>query len=136
VVLLLAACIDSSPVGDDGRQELTLLLFGGPEEVAGYERMATAMEAANDDLALTISPVANQDELLARLSTSFAGVTRGRAGPRPIPPGQVPRSASPIRTTSTPAVSIRWPASGPARRHRPLSWGPTPAACRCRPEQW
>lgn len=73
VVLLLAACVDGSLTGDDGRKELTLLLFGGPEEVAGYERMAAAMEEAEGDLALTISPVANQDELLARLATSFAG---------------------------------------------------------------
>lgn len=80
--LLLVAAVVAAGCGllapastDDGgdRTELTLLLFGGPEEVEGYEAMASAMEEANPDLALTISPVANQDDLLARLSTSFAG---------------------------------------------------------------
>ena len=69
ITLLAAACSG----GGDDRTELTLLLFGGPDEVAGYEQMATAFEDANPDLALTISPVAKQDDLLARLSTSFAG---------------------------------------------------------------
>ena len=58
-----------SPASDE---PLTLLLFGGPDEVAGYEAMAAAFEDANPDLQLTISPVANQDDLLGRLSTSFA----------------------------------------------------------------
>jgi len=83
-VLLAAALALTACAGDDGSGDppgstssasgdpLTLLLFGGPEEVAGYERMAAALEDANPDLELTISPVANQDDLLGRLSTSFA----------------------------------------------------------------
>ena len=81
--LLLAASLALAACAGDGRpgaaagstaasDPLTLLLFGGPEEVAGYEAMAAAFEDANPDLRLTISPVANQDDLLARLSTSFA----------------------------------------------------------------
>ena len=79
VAALLAAVTLAACSGDDGRSdapgttELTLLLFGGPEEVAGYERLAAAVEDAHPDLDLTISPVPDQDELLARLSTSFAG---------------------------------------------------------------
>ncbi|MFT6942504.1 MAG: multiple sugar transport system substrate-binding protein [Nitriliruptoraceae bacterium] len=69
VALVAGACTAQ----DDGRTELTLLLFGGPDEVAGYEQMAAAFEDLNPDLALTISPVAKQDDLLARLATSFAG---------------------------------------------------------------
>lgn len=73
---LLAACAGSPSAGTTGTsptdEPLTLLLFGGPDEVAGYEAMAAAFENANPDLRLQISPVANQDDLLARLSTSFA----------------------------------------------------------------
>jgi multiple sugar transport system substrate-binding protein len=73
---LLAACAGSPSAGSTGtsptNRPLTLLLFGGPDEVAGYEAMAAAFEDANPDLRLQISPVANQDDLLARLSTSFA----------------------------------------------------------------
>lgn len=75
---LVGGCsTESSPTAAAGStggagDPLTLLLFGGPDEVAGYEAMATAFEAANPDLRLTISPVANQDDLLGRLSTSFA----------------------------------------------------------------
>lgn len=73
LALVLALVVAGCGGADDGRTELTLLLFGGPEEVAGYERMAAAFEADNPDLALTISPVPGQDDLLARLATSFAG---------------------------------------------------------------
>lgn len=74
VALVLGACTGGAATPDDDRAtELTLLLFGGPEEIAGYERLAAAVEDAEPDIELTISPVPNQDELLARLSTSFAG---------------------------------------------------------------
>lgn len=72
--LVLGACSsDGAATGEEGGTELTLLLFGGPEEIAGYERLAAAVEDAHTDIELTISPVPNQDELLARLSTSMAG---------------------------------------------------------------
>lgn len=75
--VVLAACGGTAPDAPPEATDdpLTLLLFGGPEEVAGYERMAAAFEDANPDLELEISPVATQDDLLARLSTSFAAGT-------------------------------------------------------------
>ena len=74
LTVAVAACTGGTATSDDDvTTELTLLLFGGPEEVAGYERLAAAVEDANPDIRLTISPVPSQDELLARLSTSFAG---------------------------------------------------------------
>lgn len=80
LAVLLGACSGGDSTGADGtgdngsgeRTELLLLLVGGPEEIAGYERMATAFEADNPDLDLVISPVARQDDLLGRLSTSMS----------------------------------------------------------------
>ncbi len=81
LTVLLGACssTDSATGNTDGSgtpsgevTELLLLLVGGPEEIAGYERMATAFEADNPDLDLVISPVARQDDLLGRLSTSMS----------------------------------------------------------------
>ncbi len=74
VALLLAACSGAGATRDaDAPRELTLLLVGGPEEIAGYEAMAGAFADANPDLTLRISPVAKQDDLLARLATAIAG---------------------------------------------------------------
>ncbi len=74
----LTGCGETSPSGgEDGEEttELSLLLFGGPEEVAGYEAMLTEFEDANPDLAVELTPVAKQDDLLAKLTTGFAGGT-------------------------------------------------------------
>lgn len=71
---LLAACAAGGGSGDES-SELEFVLFGGPEEVAGYEQVVDDFEADNTDLEVTLSPVATQDELLARLSTGFSGGT-------------------------------------------------------------
>lgn len=55
-----------------GGADLQLLLFGGPEEVAGYEAMTAEFEDANPGFTVTVTPVANQDDLLAKLATSFS----------------------------------------------------------------
>ncbi|HEX5540404.1 MAG TPA: sugar ABC transporter substrate-binding protein [Micromonospora sp.] len=52
---------------------LTVVLFGDAEEIAGYRTLIDAFEDANPGLPVTLSPVATQDELMARLTTSFAG---------------------------------------------------------------
>lgn len=78
VTVLASACGGgggAADAGTNGRTTLSLLLFGGPEEVAGYEAMAAAFEDANPDLAVDITPVAKQDDLLAKLTTGFAGGT-------------------------------------------------------------
>jgi multiple sugar transport system substrate-binding protein len=67
--VVLTACGGSAA---DDRTTLRLLLFGGPEEIAGYEAMAAEFEDANADLDVVVSPVANQDDLLGRLATGFA----------------------------------------------------------------
>lgn len=52
---------------------ITVVLFGDAEEIAGYRTLIGAFEDANGDVDVTLSPVATQDELMARLTTSFAG---------------------------------------------------------------
>ncbi|SCG55205.1 carbohydrate ABC transporter substrate-binding protein, CUT1 family [Micromonospora echinaurantiaca] len=63
--------------GDGDRAEdasgITVVLFGDAEEIAGYRTMVTAFEQANRDVDVNLSPVAGQDELMARLTTAFAG---------------------------------------------------------------
>ncbi len=65
----LASCGGS----DDGDGDaLRFVLFGDPTETAGYEDLVTAFERANPDVDVTLSPVAEQDDLLAKLTTQFA----------------------------------------------------------------
>jgi multiple sugar transport system substrate-binding protein len=73
VALVVAAC------GGDGGTEagdavnLLFVLFGDAVETAGYQEMIDDFEAENPDVRITLSPVATQDDLLAKLSTGFAG---------------------------------------------------------------
>ena len=68
--LLLAAC--GSGEGDAGGRRISLVLFGDPVETAGYRQMVDAFQAQNVDVEVDLAPVAEQDDLLARLTTSFA----------------------------------------------------------------
>ncbi len=52
---------------------IEVVLFGGPAEVAGYTAMVNAFEAEHPEIDVVLSPVAKQDDLLANLTTSFAG---------------------------------------------------------------
>lgn len=76
VVLVAAAAAcgggDPGPGGGD-RATIDVTLFGGPEEVEGYSRLVADFEAANPDVEVLLNPVASQDDLLANLTTSFAG---------------------------------------------------------------
>ncbi|NDL57560.1 ABC transporter substrate-binding protein [Phytoactinopolyspora mesophila] len=69
---MLIACGGTGGAGD-GSSSITVVLFGDAEEIAGYHDLVEAFEDANDDLQVNLSPVATQDELMARLTTSFAG---------------------------------------------------------------
>ncbi|WP_370327368.1 sugar ABC transporter substrate-binding protein [Euzebya sp.] len=73
--LLAAACGSATSPEEEGggRTAIELTLFGGPAEIAGYTRMVEDFEAANPDVDVVLTPVASQDDLLANLTTSFAG---------------------------------------------------------------
>jgi len=73
VVLPLAACGESREGGGDSSGPVRFVLFGDPTETAGYQELVEAFEQANPDIDVTLSPVASQDELLAKLTTGFAG---------------------------------------------------------------
>lgn len=68
VGLALTACAGPG----DGRAQIQLVLFGDAVETQGYTRMVAEFEQANPDLDVALVPVATQDDLLARLTTSFA----------------------------------------------------------------
>lgn len=67
-VLALGGC---SPGAD--RDEITVVLFGDVHEVAGYRTLVDGFTAEHPDVDVVLSPVATQDELMARLTTAFAG---------------------------------------------------------------
>lgn len=73
VATLALAVACGAPAGDGGPTALSFVLFGDPTETAGYQTLVTEFEAANPDVTVEISPTATQDELLARLTTAFAG---------------------------------------------------------------
>jgi multiple sugar transport system substrate-binding protein len=70
---MLTGCDDAG--GSDGGTGITVVLFGNAEEVAGYRTLIEAFERAAPEVDVTLSPVATQDELMAKLTTSFAGGT-------------------------------------------------------------
>ncbi|NEE00213.1 ABC transporter substrate-binding protein [Phytoactinopolyspora halotolerans] len=72
VPISVAACSGGSAAPPE-QAEVSVVLFGDAEEVAGYETLVDAFESANDDVDIALSPVATQDDLMARLTTSFAG---------------------------------------------------------------
>ncbi|MEN3609793.1 sugar ABC transporter substrate-binding protein [Plantactinospora sp. ZYX-F-223] len=69
---LLAGCGADDPGESAG---ITVVLFGDAEEIAGYRTMIEAFEKSTPDVDVTLSPVATPDELMARLTTAFAGGT-------------------------------------------------------------
>jgi multiple sugar transport system substrate-binding protein len=74
---LLVACggddPDTAGPSEAGGGELEFTMFGDPAETAGYQDMVDAFTDANPDVNVTLAPVATQDDLMARLTTSFAG---------------------------------------------------------------
>ena len=66
---VLAACGS----GEGETAHIQLMLFGDPVETQGYQQMIAAFSAEVPDITVSLSPVADQDELLAKLSTAFAG---------------------------------------------------------------
>ena len=68
---LLAGCGDDGGSGDSD-DAVRFVLFGDPTETAGYQDLVAAFEADNPDVDVLLSPVAEQDDLLAKLTTQFA----------------------------------------------------------------
>jgi multiple sugar transport system substrate-binding protein len=74
-ICYLTACSGTGPAnsgpGDPGA--VSLLVFGEPEELAAYRELVRTYEAIEPEANVTIIEASDRDDLLTRLSTSFAG---------------------------------------------------------------
>jgi multiple sugar transport system substrate-binding protein len=70
VVLALAGC-----GGGGGSSEVRFLVFGEPEELRAYRTLITAYERREDSGPVQLIEASDREDLLTRLSTSFAGGT-------------------------------------------------------------
>jgi multiple sugar transport system substrate-binding protein len=67
----LAAGCGGSSAGASGA--VRFLVFGEPEEIKAYRTLVDAFEREQDDVTVQLVEAADRDDLLTRLSTSFAG---------------------------------------------------------------
>jgi multiple sugar transport system substrate-binding protein len=67
VVLALTGC------GGGGDTEVRFLVFGDPEEIQAYRTLISAYERRDDAGPVQLIEASDREDLLARLSTSFAG---------------------------------------------------------------
>ena len=63
---------NAAPDAGDGTV-IDLTLFGDPTETKGYNQLITAFNREHPEISVNLTPVAKQDDLLARLTTAFAG---------------------------------------------------------------
>ena len=61
--------------GGNASGEVSFLVFGDPEEIAAYREVIAAYENAQPDVNVKLIEASDRDDLIARLSTSFAGGT-------------------------------------------------------------
>jgi multiple sugar transport system substrate-binding protein len=79
LALFAAGCGgDDDGGGSSGGQasgDVNFLVFGDPEEIAAYREVIAAYENAQPDVNVKLIEASDRDDLIARLSTSFAGGT-------------------------------------------------------------
>ena len=68
IALLAAAC---SGQGNSG--EVRFLVFGEPAELEAFRNVVREFRAIEPEIAVTLVEASDRDDLIARLSTSFAG---------------------------------------------------------------
>ena len=78
--LLAAACGGTGGGGTIDTEgpvsgRVSFLLFGDPEEIAGYRQLVDAFKQAEPKVTVSLIEASDRDDLIARLSTSFAGGT-------------------------------------------------------------
>ncbi len=77
LAVTLAACnTGGEPSNDNGSGDtasIQLMAFGDAVEAAGYRDLIDAFSATDPGFSVHLTPVADQDDLLAKLSTGFAG---------------------------------------------------------------
>jgi multiple sugar transport system substrate-binding protein len=75
LLLVLAAC-NQGPAGSEGSPSSTTLRFqvsGEAEEVAVYDTLINAFETENSEITVKTTVIADKDDHLAKLATSFSG---------------------------------------------------------------
>ncbi|HEX9824201.1 MAG TPA: sugar ABC transporter substrate-binding protein [Actinomycetota bacterium] len=73
VAPLLAACAGGADGATDDAGTIDFMVFGDPEEIVAYENLIAAFEAREPDVDVNLIVTSDRDDLIARLSTSFAG---------------------------------------------------------------
>jgi len=73
--LVLAGCGGEGASKDDGNPsgEVSFMVFGDPEEIQAYRDVIAAYENEQPDVQVKLIEASDRDDLIARLSTSFAG---------------------------------------------------------------
>jgi multiple sugar transport system substrate-binding protein len=71
--LLLALLVAGTSCGGGGSGEVRFLVFGDPEELRAFRNVVNAFEDAEPDVDVELVEASDRDDLIARLSTSFAG---------------------------------------------------------------
>jgi multiple sugar transport system substrate-binding protein len=72
----LAGCGGSDEgSSDDASGDVSFMVFGDPDEIQGFKNMIAAYENEEPDVNVDMIEAADRDDLIARLSTSFAGGT-------------------------------------------------------------
>jgi multiple sugar transport system substrate-binding protein len=62
-----------SSSGGNASGDVSFMVFGDPEEIAAYREVIAAYENAQPDVNVKLIETSDRDDLIARLSTSFAG---------------------------------------------------------------
>lgn len=83
IALVGAACSGTGDEGDDAPTggggdlggTLTFMAFGDAEELVAYRNLIEAFETAEPGVSVTFVETSDRDDLIARLSTAFAGGT-------------------------------------------------------------
>jgi multiple sugar transport system substrate-binding protein len=75
LVALFAASTLGACGGGDGGGDIRFLVFGDPEELRAYRSLITAYERSGSDGDVQLIEASDREDLLTRLSTSFAGGT-------------------------------------------------------------
>jgi multiple sugar transport system substrate-binding protein len=75
VLLLTAACGGDGGTAGGGEVsgEVTFMVFGDPEEIQAYREVIAAYEQEQPQVDVRLIETSDRDDLIARLSTSFAG---------------------------------------------------------------
>lgn len=81
LALACAACVGTQPDGGDQGDEgspggaITLMVWAEPEELPAYREVVSTFEEQEPGIEVQLTPFGEREDLLTRLSTSFAGGT-------------------------------------------------------------